>query len=175
MGTDTLDRMRSEDDVTKTIDNDLMPAWREANAKLRAKQSQLSLLGEKSDSTLDEIATVDAWLNEQGYAWWQLFSCAYTDQGGRLRLRKQAKPRKSMDGHDALWNLGASLHAQLRWHRGNGQLDSIMYANWRIPSELRDGMETVAVVLNVITYGNSPASENWQHALYGLSCAPSGR
>ena len=153
--------------MKKTIDNDLMPAWREAIAKLESKRDQMSLLDEKADTTLDEIATVRTWLDEMGYAWSQLFGCAYTDRGGSLRLRKQAKARKSLLGHDALWNLGASLHAQLRWHRGSGQLDSIMYANWRTPRELRDGLETVAVILNAITYGNSPASDNWQRALYG--------
>ncbi|MCP4902333.1 MAG: hypothetical protein GY906_35650 [bacterium] len=152
--------------TTKPTMTDLMGAWTEALTKLRD--------AERAD-TLEDLATLERYLNERGWNWYDLFSCAYTDQGSRgLRLRSSALSRDRVERQDdgrslntdyELWNVGAALFGHLKWHRSGGALDGLMIAEFRTPREIREGLEWASVILQTVLHGHSPASNAWNRAL----------
>ncbi len=152
--------------TTKPTMTDLMDAWSGALTRLRD--------AERAD-TLEDLATLERYLNERGWNWFDLFSCAYTDQGPRgLRLRSNAMTRdrverqddeRSSDAAYQLWNVGAALHGTMKWHRSGGTLDGLVIAGFRTPREIQEGMEWVGVILQTVLHGHSPASNAWNRAL----------
>jgi hypothetical protein len=97
-----------------------------------------------------EIPAEEIPTDEEATAW---VADAFTDQGGRLRMRKSAKKGASDQGN--------ALRGMLRWHRSGGTLDGMMMARWTAGRDAGK-VDTLATLVLILSGERSSALAAWE-------------